>query len=419
MRLKKFFLLIIFLITSYISEAQTYIHIVTKRDNIYKLAKIYDVTPKQIAEVNQLDSVNQKLVLYQKLIVPDKNYEINKVNGRTIKNLKHFIAKNETLYTIARNYGIAVYDILLLNPNIERDKALIEGEELKLQIPVFNQSQYSRQLIYLNGDLFKYDEETIADTKNVEIANQINAGFEQKILDLYEVKAIENIVDSFYLTTNDTSVMSRLLFNCITKGVNPEVDKQPWLDAMYEEILYIGSELKPKKVNCDHAFLGQAFNALNELNIANPKSDYLFGLRAILYYWIGNYRKALIFTDEAFAYNPKNESALLVRAALGQEDNHFNYAYNIYKDLHEKRPDRNFTLFNLASLNYTNNNFPKAIELYIELLKRSETYAPELNYRIGHSYLIQNNDDFGCEYIKAAEKLGYHKAIAMRTRACK
>lgn len=410
-------LIICFTLTQ--SVAQTYIHIVTNRDNIYKLAKIYDVTPQQIIKVNQLDSVNQKLVLYQKLIVPDKNYEINKVNGRTIKNLKHYIVKNETLYSIAKNYGIAIYDILLLNPNIERDKALIEGEELKLQIPVYNQSQYSRQLIYLNGDLFKYDEELIADTKNVEIANQVNLNFDQKVLDLYEVKAIEDIVDSFYLTTNDTSVMSRLIYNCVIHGDDSTINKQKWLDAMYEEVLYVGSELKPKKVNCDHQFLSQAFNALSELNISNPKNDFLFGLRAILYYWIGNNRKALIFTDEALKYNPKNESALLVRATIGQEDNHFNYAFKLLNEIHTKRPDRNFSLFNLASLYYTNNNFPQAIEHYIQLLKRSQTIAPELNFRIGHSYLIQGNDDFGCEHLRASENQGFQKAIAMRNRVCR
>lgn len=419
MQVKKLVLIFIYIFSLVKGIGQTYVHIVTSRDNIFKLAKIYNVTPQEIIDVNQLDSINQQLVLYQKLIVPDKNYEINKVNGRTIKNLKHYIVKNETLHTIAKNYGIPVYEILLLNPNIEKDKALIEGEELKLQIPVYNQSQYSRQIVYLNGDLFKYDEELIADVKNVEIANKVNENFDQKVLDLYEEKAIEDIVDSFYLTTNDTSIMSRLIYNCVIYGDDKNVDKQKWLDQMYEEILYVGSEYKPKKVDCDHKFLTQAFNSLSELNLSNPKSDFLFGLRALLNYWIGNYRKALIFTDEAFLYNPKNESALLVRAALGQEDNHFSYAFNIYKEIHDKRPDRNFSLFNLGSLYYTNNNFTKSIELYTQLLKRPNRIVPELNFRIGHSYLILGNDDHGCEYLRAAEKLNFHKAAAMRNRVCK
>jgi tetratricopeptide (TPR) repeat protein len=425
MNLSKFLIFVTLLCSITKGNSQTYIHIFTDRDNIYKLGRIYDVTPLQIAKVNELDSVNQKLLPYQKLIIPDKEYKTDKRGGRVIKTIKHKIIKAESLYSIARHYGVSVYDILLLNPSIERGKPLTQGDELKLQVPANNQSQYSKQIIYLNGDLLKYEEIVVKDSVLFKAALKLNEKFDERLHAVPEVIAEtetleEDIMfDTFFIPKHDTTIMSKMIFNCITFGADSTIDKQVWLDIMYEQVLYVNSELRPKKITSDHLFLIQAFNRLQKLNKEHPGNDFLFGIRGLLYYWLGNNHKALIFSDEALTYNPTNEAALLVRAAIGEEDVHFDYAFNIFKTIHNNRPERNFTLYNIATLYYINNDFPNAIDYYKKLLDRSKELAPELNYRIGHSYIILANDDEGCEFLKESERLGFLKGAAMRTRSCK
>jgi tetratricopeptide (TPR) repeat protein len=424
MNVPKLICSLLILCSGFQGYSQTYIHIFTDRDNIYKLARIYDITPLQIAKVNELDSVNQRLLPYQKLIIPDKDYNGDKMSGRVVKTIKHKIIKGESLYSIARHYGVTVYDVLLLNPSIERGKPLYEGEELKLQVSANSHSQYSKQIIYLNGDLLKYEEIVVKDSALFKAALRLNELFDQRMNQTIEEVVEETvepdiIFDTFFIPKSDTTAMSKLIYSCITFGEDSAVDKQPWLDEIYEEILYINSEIKTRKIHSDKLFIVQAFNRIQKLNKEHPTNDFLFGLRSLLYYWLGNNHKALIFSDEALAYNAANEPALLVRAAVGQVDVHFDYASKLYTSIHDKRPDRNFTLYNIATLYYINNDFPKAIEYYKQVLARSRDLAPELTYRIGHSYMLIGNDDDGCEYIRESERLGFPKGIALRTRSCK
>jgi tetratricopeptide (TPR) repeat protein len=155
------------------------------------------------------------------------------------------------------------------------------------------------------------------------------------------------------------------------------------------------------------------------LNNAHPKNDLLFGIRSALYYWLENYSKASIIADEALDLNPNCESAIIVRAALGQADNHTSYARELYKKVESMRPNREFVTYNLASLHYSENEFTPAIELYSQLVKKEHRLAPEINFRIGHSYILNGNDDAGCEYIRASERQLFHKALSIRTRMCK
>lgn len=398
--------------------SQTYVHIVTDRDNIHKLARIYGVTAKQIAKINKLDSTNIQLMEHSILIIPDKNYQEEQPSGRMIKNIIHRVEKNESLYTISRKYGVTVYDLLLLNPHLDRGLPLQEGEELNVQVTMNAESQYSRQIIYLNGDLYKFNLIEVKDSFEFELVKKFNATLDDRIAEAFEAKQTSLAIDSFPYPENDQDMMTRLIYYLVSTATDSFVDKTLWLDSMYEEVFYVGSELNEKKINADPEFISKALTTIYKLNIAKPSNDFLFGLRAVIYYWLGSHRKSLIFTDETLAIQPNNESALMVRAAIGQLDGHIPYAKSITQKLYESKP-RNFLLYNLGTLHYTNQEFSKAIELYSQLLKKEHFLAPEINYRIGHSYILQGDVDNGCEYIKEAEKARYHRAISMRHRSCK
>ena len=130
MRFKRNFFLFSLCFYSISLLAQTYVHIVTDRDNIYKIARIYGVTPQQILKINKMDTSNLRLMEHSILIVPDKNYHVNGSAGRMIKNLQHRIVKGESLYSIARKYGVTVYDILMLNPHLSRGAPLPADEDI-------------------------------------------------------------------------------------------------------------------------------------------------------------------------------------------------------------------------------------------------------------------------------------------------
>ena len=399
--------------------SQTYVHIVTDRDNIYKIARIYGVTPLQILKINKMDTTNYRLMEHTILIIPDKNYNTEGSRGKIIKTIQHRIIVGESLYTIARKYGVTIYDLLLLNPHLNRGEPLHTDEDINVQVALNADSQYSRQIVYLNGDMYKYNLIEVKDTAEFELVKEFNSTIDDRIATIYDAQEVEVVFDSFPYPVDESDIMSRLIYHVVKNGADSSVNKQIWLDSIYEEVFYVGSELNEKKINTDALFLSNAFNVLAKLNKANPRNDFLFGIRSILYYWLENYEKAIIFTDEALGLNPNCEPALIVRAAMGQMDNHIPYSKELYKKVDAMHPGRNFITFNLGSLHYADNDFTPAIEYYSKLVKNPHKLAPEINFRIGHSYVLSGNDDIGCEYIKASEKEKFHRALSIRARLCR
>jgi tetratricopeptide (TPR) repeat protein len=412
-------LVFIFILSYAKIYAQTYVHIVTDRDNIHKLARIYGVTPLQILKINKMDTTNLRLMEHSILIIPDRNYSTDGSSGKMVKKIAHRISTGESLYSIARKYGVTVYDLLLLNPHLSRGDQLKVDEDINVQVTLNSESQYSRQIIYLNGDMFKYNLIEVRDKEEFELVKVFNETLDDRISSIYDAQVVEVAYDSFPYPDDDSEIMTRLIYHLVKNGADSTVNKQIWLDSLYEEVFYVGSELNVKKINIDQVFLSRAFDLLTKLNKVNPKNDGLFGLRGLLHYWLENYNKAQIFADEALAINPDCESALVIRAAMGQIDNHIPYAKDLYKKIDSHSPGRDFITFNIGSLFYAENDFNPAIENYSKLIAKRHKLSPEINFRIGHSYVLSGNDDAGCEYIRAAEKEQFHRALALRQRLCK
>jgi tetratricopeptide (TPR) repeat protein len=366
-----------------------------------------------------MDTSNLRLMEHSILIVPDKNYNTSGTGGKMIKTIQHRIASGESLFTISKKYGVTVYDLLLINPHLSRGQQLPVDEEINVQVTLNAESQYSRQIIYLNGDMFKYDLIEVKDSAEFELVKEFNATLDDRISTIYDAQEIDVAFDSFPYPDDDRDIMTRLIYHLVKNGADSTVPKQHWLDSLYEETFYVGSELNEKKINTDALFLSRAFNLLAKLNKANPINDYFFGLRSILHYWLGNYEQAIIFTDEALGLNPNCEPAIIVRAAMGQKDNHIPYAKELYKKVDLMKPGRDFITFNLGSLHYADNDFTPAIEYYSKLVTKKHPLSPEINFRIGHSYMLVGNDDVGCEYLRASEKEKFHRALSIRSRMCK
>lgn len=101
------------------------VYVVVKGDSLYSIAKIYGVSVNDILKANNL--TNTALSIGQKLIIP--------VNDNASNNyIIYTVVKGDSLYSIAKIYGVTVNDIRVLN-SLKSD-ALQIGDKLK--IPVNN-----------------------------------------------------------------------------------------------------------------------------------------------------------------------------------------------------------------------------------------------------------------------------------------
>ncbi|TPN84752.1 LysM peptidoglycan-binding domain-containing protein [Aquimarina algicola] len=103
----KKFLVVFLLFFVYVSTyAQQYkSHKVAKGENVYRIAKRYNTTPEAIYKINPTakDGIKEGQIL----AIPVANNEEYKT---------HTVAKGDTVYSLAKQYGITVENIYLLNP---------------------------------------------------------------------------------------------------------------------------------------------------------------------------------------------------------------------------------------------------------------------------------------------------------------
>ena len=105
-----------------------YIYKVQKSEGYYAISKKFDVTIKEIVDANPMEG---GLKLGQELKIPTGNVvkvERNPDHSRS-KSLVHVVEKGETLYSLAKKYGVKVNDLKKLNPGCD---PLSIGFELKI-----------------------------------------------------------------------------------------------------------------------------------------------------------------------------------------------------------------------------------------------------------------------------------------------
>ena len=96
------------------------IHKVDAKETLYSIAKKYGVTINEIKNAN--DNISSDLKLGQTLLVPVKNISNERVAAKT-----HTVVAKETLYSISKKYGVTIDDIKKANPDVKIDQ-LKEGD---------------------------------------------------------------------------------------------------------------------------------------------------------------------------------------------------------------------------------------------------------------------------------------------------
>ena len=95
------------------------IHVVKPNDTVYSIARLYGISPEWIIQNNKLDNPD-RLVVGQTIVIG-------------IPALTHTIQEGETLFSVAREYRITINRLLQNNPYLTNDSILHPGDNLVIR----------------------------------------------------------------------------------------------------------------------------------------------------------------------------------------------------------------------------------------------------------------------------------------------
>ena len=118
------------LVITNVSPEET-VHILKKGETIYSIARLYGVDVQTILKINNITDPT-KLPAGQKIRIPAENNTNNPVSAVQAQTFSdHKVVKGETLYGIARHYEISLETLRLAN-NLPDNFLLREGHVLKI-----------------------------------------------------------------------------------------------------------------------------------------------------------------------------------------------------------------------------------------------------------------------------------------------
>jgi len=111
--------------------AQDTIHVLKKGETLYSLAKTYGISFADLVAANKLVDAG-KVQVGQKIVIPGKVESLPAAADRTSS--EHVVQKGETLYGIARKYGMGITELRTLN-SLKEDSVLKVGARLVVTVP--------------------------------------------------------------------------------------------------------------------------------------------------------------------------------------------------------------------------------------------------------------------------------------------
>lgn len=99
------------------------IHVVRRGETLYSIARSYGVNMWDIARANGIANPN-RIYAGQRLVIPTGYTSGEGYTGRV-----HVVRRGETLYRIALNYGVSMWAIVRAN-NIANPNAIYAGQRL-------------------------------------------------------------------------------------------------------------------------------------------------------------------------------------------------------------------------------------------------------------------------------------------------
>jgi LysM repeat protein len=402
-----------FLLLFSISNAQTKVHIALPGDDIYKLASKYHLKPKQIAHINGFEKINKSFILYQTIIIPEKYYEIRAEENRSIKEIYHKVLDGESLYSISRKYNLTVFDILESNQNLKRGKPLEPGSTIIIIGSNDNASQISGQLIILNRDEVNKRKDIRVTSSNKIIIN--NDAFQSQ----FTKSNIKLILDTLTLDENNSNPIFTRIHNVITNYNDKNYSMELDILGLSELLLYVNSDLLyQNSKDADYNFKKNSLELIDKMLKYNPYDANLFVFSSLIYLWINDLKKANFYCNEALIIDPNHFIGQLINAAIFAKKNEWKNAQYEFEKIKTEMLENNILNYNLGEV-YFNLIEPEKSNLYFEKINDFNKIKPEIYYKIGKNYIILENIEKGCMYLKKSYIYKYKKGTIEYLRHCR
>lgn len=193
-------------------------HVVRHRESIESIARMYKVSKNELAAINDLSGKRIRLKTGTKLMIPvgskmdqadlasdDSNAsnDTTSKNQTIAENITHRVQRGETLYSIARKYGVEVGEIRKLN-NFTSDDNIRAGEEITITQKVALKNAPEKQNL------------AVQSTKK----NSSTANSEVKVVK-HKVKrgeTLAQIADEYNVSIINIKTTNKLRSNSVKKG---------------------------------------------------------------------------------------------------------------------------------------------------------------------------------------------------------
>lgn len=143
-----------------INGKEYYIHTVQKKETVWKISKVYDVSPEEIFEANPGSQL--KIKADDLLKIPVKKSANNQIGtGKTdikkaAETFEHTVVSGENLSAIAKKYSVTVENILKANPGLKTK--IKPGQIIKIPGKIKNENTLSKKdTLAVNADTFSID----------------------------------------------------------------------------------------------------------------------------------------------------------------------------------------------------------------------------------------------------------------------
>lgn len=131
----QFWILLLFLFSAFkgFSQEKYIKHVVAKGETISKIAEQYNVKQAVIYEINPdaKKGIKFKEILLVPIAASADKKQVAAISKSTLAQKEHLVLSKETLYGIAKQYGVKVDDLYTLNPLLEK-KGLRVGSSINV-----------------------------------------------------------------------------------------------------------------------------------------------------------------------------------------------------------------------------------------------------------------------------------------------
>lgn len=158
-------------------------HTIQAGETLYRLGKMYNVSPIEICEANPGLSINN-FRTGEVILIPAGNKAKTQVTTPAQEDKRkkpsrirttHKVEKGETIYSISREYGISIEELLTANPELSKTKKLKKKTIVNIPLPA-SKPEIKKDVEITNSEIFTKAEEKrdslslLADNKATRVA---------------------------------------------------------------------------------------------------------------------------------------------------------------------------------------------------------------------------------------------------------